>query len=181
MNSVPWFSHGVSSVLVMAWASYTGNTDDHVRGFHDLRSYWMTSSQSACVSLTLVIHTRPISLSSCCCGQAWSLTLWSYLGYYYDTLHVTQLFVCLSVCMYVCLLFYLPVWLKRGSRRGWRIGSALSVNWLTVKSTDCSCRGPAFNSQQPHGGSQPSVMGSDALFCCVWRQWQCTHIHEIIK
>ena len=24
---------------------------------------------------------------------------------------------------------------------------------------------PEFNSQQPHGGSQPSVMGFDALFC----------------
>jgi hypothetical protein len=32
-----------------------------------------------------------------------------------------------------------------------------------VKSTDCFSRGPEFNSQQPHGGSQPSVMGSDAL------------------
>jgi hypothetical protein len=29
-----------------------------------------------------------------------------------------------------------------------------------------------FNSQKPHGGSQPSVMGSDALFWCVWRQLQ---------
>jgi hypothetical protein len=28
-----------------------------------------------------------------------------------------------------------------------------------VKSTDYSSRGPEFNSQQPHGGSQPSVMG----------------------
>jgi hypothetical protein len=36
-----------------------------------------------------------------------------------------------------------------------------------VKSTDCSSRVPEFNSQQPHGGSQPSVMGSDALFWCV--------------
>jgi len=36
-----------------------------------------------------------------------------------------------------------------------------------VKSTDCSSRGPEFNSQQPHGGSQPFVMGSDALFWCV--------------
>jgi hypothetical protein len=43
---------------------------------------------------------------------------------------------------------------------GWRDGSA-------VKSMDCSSRGPEFNSQQPHGGSQPSVMGSEALFCCV--------------
>jgi hypothetical protein len=43
---------------------------------------------------------------------------------------------------------------------GWRGGSV-------VKSTDCSSRGPEFNSQQPHGDSQPSVMGSDALFWCV--------------
>jgi len=46
---------------------------------------------------------------------------------------------------------------------GWRGGSV-------VKSTDCSSRGPEFKSQQPHGGSQPSLMGSDALFWCVWRQ-----------
>ena len=43
---------------------------------------------------------------------------------------------------------------------GWRDGSV-------VKSTDCSSSGPEFNSQQPHGGSQSSVMGSDALFWCV--------------
>ena len=30
-----------------------------------------------------------------------------------------------------------------------------------VKSTDCSSGGPECNSQQPHGGSQPSVMESD--------------------
>jgi len=53
--------------------------------------------------------------------------------------------------------------------KGWRDGSA-------VKSTDCSSRGPEFNSQQPHGGSQPSVKRSDALFWCVWRQLQCTYI-----
>jgi hypothetical protein len=40
--------------------------------------------------------------------------------------------------------------------RGWRDGSA-------VKSTDCSSRGPEFNPQQPYGGSQPSVMGSDVF------------------
>jgi hypothetical protein len=33
-----------------------------------------------------------------------------------------------------------------------------------LESTDCSSRGPEFNSQQPHGGSQPSVMESDAFF-----------------
>jgi hypothetical protein len=44
-----------------------------------------------------------------------------------------------------------------GGRGGWRDGSA-------VKSTDCSSKGPEFKSQQPHGGSQPSIMRSDALF-----------------
>jgi hypothetical protein len=42
----------------------------------------------------------------------------------------------------------------------WSDGSA-------VKSTDCPSRGLEFNSQQPQGGSQPSVMGSDALFWSV--------------
>jgi hypothetical protein len=42
----------------------------------------------------------------------------------------------------------------------WRDGSA-------VNSTDYSSRGPKVNSQQPHGGSQPSVMGFGALFWCV--------------
>jgi len=49
------------------------------------------------------------------------------------------------------------------------------------ENTHCSSRGPEFNSQQPHSGSQPSVMGSDALFWCVWRQQQCTHIHKVDK
>jgi hypothetical protein len=43
---------------------------------------------------------------------------------------------------------------RRNERKGWRDGSV-------VKSTDCFSRGPQFKSQQPHGGSQPSVMGSD--------------------
>jgi hypothetical protein len=41
--------------------------------------------------------------------------------------------------------------------RGWRDGSA-------VESTGCSSRGPKFNSQQSHGGSQSLIMRSDALF-----------------
>jgi hypothetical protein len=43
---------------------------------------------------------------------------------------------------------------------GWRDGSA-------VKNTDCSSRGPEFNSQQPHGVSQQSIMRSGALFWCA--------------
>jgi hypothetical protein len=43
---------------------------------------------------------------------------------------------------------------------GWRDGS-------TVKSTDCSSESPEFKSQQPHGSSQPSVMGSDTLLGCL--------------
>jgi hypothetical protein len=43
-------------------------------------------------------------------------------------------------------------------RKGWRDGSE-------AESSDCFSRGPEFKSQQPHGGSQPSVMRSGALFC----------------
>jgi hypothetical protein len=38
---------------------------------------------------------------------------------------------------------------------------------LVAKSTDCTSEGPEFKSQQLHGGSQPSVMRSDALFLSV--------------
>jgi hypothetical protein len=51
--------------------------------------------------------------------------------------------------------------LNKNQFQGWRNGSA-------VKSTDCFSKGPEFNFQQPAtDGSQPSVMGSDALFWCV--------------
>jgi hypothetical protein len=64
--------------------------------------------------------------------------------------------------------------LKISIKGHWRDG-------LAVKSTGCSSRGTKFNSQQPHGGSQPSVMGSDTLFWCVWWQRQYIHIHKINK
>ena len=49
---------------------------------------------------------------------------------------------------------------KKKKRGDWRDGSV-------VKSSNCSSKGLEFKSQQPHGGSQPSVMRSDALFWCV--------------
>jgi hypothetical protein len=52
-------------------------------------------------------------------------------------------------------VYYSSSFLKNCIMGGWRDDS-------TVKSTECSSRGPEFYSQQPHGGSQPSVMGSDA-------------------
>jgi hypothetical protein len=61
---------------------------------------------------------------------------------------------------------------EAGGGRGlsrWRDGSA-------VKSTDCSSKGPKFKSQQPHGGSQPSIMRSDALFWSVLSRLQCTYV-----
>jgi hypothetical protein len=36
-----------------------------------------------------------------------------------------------------------------------------------VRAPDCSSEGPEFKSQQPHGGSQPSVRRSDSLFWSV--------------
>jgi hypothetical protein len=49
------------------------------------------------------------------------------------------------------LFFHLESWESELISMGWRYDSV-------VKSIDCSPKGPEFNSQQPHGGSQPSVM-----------------------
>jgi hypothetical protein len=63
------------------------------------------------------------------------------------------------------------LWIFRVVRQalGWQDGTA-------GKSTDYSSEGPEFKSQQPHVGSQPPVMRSDALFWCVWSQLQCTYV-----
>jgi hypothetical protein len=49
--------------------------------------------------------------------------------------------------------------------KNWQHGAAEMAQW--VRAPDCSSEGPEFKSQQPHGGSQPSVMISDSLFWCV--------------
>jgi hypothetical protein len=43
---------------------------------------------------------------------------------------------------------------------GWQDGSV-------VKSADYSSEGPEFKSQQPHGGSQPTITKYDALFWSI--------------
>jgi hypothetical protein len=53
-------------------------------------------------------------------------------------------------------------------------GAGEMAQW--VRAPNCSSEGPEFKSQQPHDGSQPSVIRSDALFWSVWRQLQCTYI-----
>ena len=60
------------------------------------------------------------------------------------------------------LMLKLHSWPQQGIKKcpwGCRDGS--------VKSIECSSTRPEFKSQQAHGGSQPSVMGSNALFWCV--------------
>jgi hypothetical protein len=61
-------------------------------------------------------------------------------------------------------------WENRGCRDG-----------SEVKSTDCLSKGPEFKSQQPHGGSQPSVMGSEALFWCVCLKIATVYLDIIIN
>jgi hypothetical protein len=43
-----------------------------------------------------------------------------------------------------------------------KCGAGEMAEWVRVP--DCSSKGPEFKSQQPHGGSQPSVTRSGALF-----------------
>ena len=64
-------------------------------------------------------------------------------------------------CQKPQLGFFLRILIKQEYERlhmvGWRDGSV-------VKNIACFSKGPEFNSWQPHGGSQPSVMRSGALF-----------------
>ena len=61
-----------------------------------------------------------------------------------------------SVCLTMCL--------HELSREGFFLKEDLwGGDGLAVKSTNCSPRGPEFKSQQPHGGSQPSAMGSSVM------------------
>ena len=58
---------------------------------------------------------------------------------------------------------------------GWIHFKTHTQNWR-VKNADCSSRGPGFNSQHPHGGSQTSVTpvpenptpSRDTPFCPLW-------------
>jgi hypothetical protein len=43
------------------------------------------------------------------------------------------------------------------------LGAGEMAQW--VRAPDCSSKGPEFKSQQPHGGSQPSITRSDSLVC----------------
>jgi hypothetical protein len=45
------------------------------------------------------------------------------------------------------------------------VGAGEMAQW--VRAPDCSSEDPEFKSQQPHGGSQPSVTRSGALFWSV--------------
>ena len=80
---------------------------------------------------------------------------------------------------------YLSLWQQTSLRQAYKwknkqTNKQTKNNWAErdgseVENTDCSSRGPEFNSQQPQGGSQPSVMGSHVLFYragiyagCAW-------------
>jgi hypothetical protein len=65
-----------------------------------------------------------------------------------------------SKLLYTKALFKIKHQLSNTQVIGWRDGSV-------VKRTDCSSKVTEFKSQQPHGGSQPSVARSNALFKCV--------------
>jgi hypothetical protein len=57
--------------------------------------------------------------------------------------------------------------LRRKRLLSWKFSVVKLMLLVLVKSTDCSSIRSEFNSQQPHGGSQPSIMRADALFWCV--------------
>jgi hypothetical protein len=54
---------------------------------------------------------------------------------------------------------------KQNNNKKTEYGAGEMAQW--VRAPDCSSEGPEFKSQQPHDGSQPSVMRSDSLFWSV--------------
>jgi hypothetical protein len=66
---------------------------------------------------------------------------------------------CLLVCM--CLSMSQHTFVTAHIKKS---KTGLERDSSTVKSTDYSSEGPEFKSQQLCGGSQPSLMRSDALF-----------------
>jgi hypothetical protein len=63
--------------------------------------------------------------------------------------------------------------------KNYESGAGERAQWLRVMIVLSKVH--EFNSHQLHGGSQSSVMGSDALTWYVWREQQCTHIQQINK
>jgi hypothetical protein len=55
--------------------------------------------------------------------------------------------------------------LQPSKKKKKKIWAGEMAQW--VRTPDCSSEGLEFKSQQPHGGSQPSVTRSDALFWSV--------------
>jgi hypothetical protein len=84
--------------------------------------------------------------------------------YIYICMYVCiYIYVCVYMCVCVCIYIYIYFFFFFLLKHNFWSGEMAQC----VKSTDDSSSDSQFNSQQPHGGSQPSVMGSDALFWCL--------------
>jgi len=68
-----------------------------------------------------------------------------------------------DICQQSLSQVYMPAGASRAERGN--LGAGETAQWL--RAPTALPRGPEFKSQQTHGGSQPSVMGSDALLWCV--------------
>ena len=71
----------------------------------------------------------------------------------------------MCVYIYVCVYVYIYIYNLGAGEMAQRLRTLTGGcrDDSAVKSTDCPSRGPEWKSQ-PYGGSQPSVMGSHALF-----------------
>jgi hypothetical protein len=77
--------------------------------------------------------------------------------------HVSFILTVLSLTLQTNLYNLSP--LDKVHYKIWDYWAGEMAQW--VRAPDCSPEGPEFKSQQPHGGSQPSVTRSDSLFWSV--------------
>jgi hypothetical protein len=110
-----------------------------------------------------------------------SLLLVPSLGLFLVFIYFVQ-FQCVNFCfvilyyiiLYYIILYYIILYYiivleacSFSNERQKEIGFGAGEMAQWVRAPDCSSEGPEFKSQQPHGGSQPSLMKSDALFWSV--------------
>ena len=159
---------GVAGLSFQLWVAKAGLGVQSKSQLHSVREAWATGDNkiNQVFSIFLLLwsfKTVPPDVLNTTI-KLFSLLLYNYIFAIVMNYNIKYLCFLMVLGQYVTVIWSpkgaVTTKVKKPCSRGWR-------DVLEVKNTDCSSRGPEFGSQQPHGGSQPSVMRSGALFWCA--------------